>query len=284
MALSALNDVPRFTGIVIPSLNQGRFLAQALESVFSQREISVKVAVCDGGSTDLTLTVAGQYMHRFAFFRSHPDRGQAAAINEGISQLTNTLYVGWLNADDVLLPDGLRAMASYLDHHPECVAVFGKAHIIDEEGRIIGQYPTRPFNRKTFAIRCTISQPASLIRESAWVQVGGLDESIETCMDYDLWWRLSKIGQLGYIDRFVACSRDHPNSKTRTLRKLVNDEAVSILLRHRGMVPRNWCMQNIIEGLENYPGSTSLGRRWKGIKRYVLINKWKALLPQNWRV
>jgi GT2 family glycosyltransferase len=268
--------------VAIPSLNQGEFLEDALKSLLSQSNVKTHIALVDGGSTDKTREIISLYRDKFDYVRSSPDDGQAAAINEGISRLPKAPYAGWLNADDLLLPHGLEAMASFLDVHPEYVAVFGKAHIINGKGQIIGEYPTQPFNKKTFAVCCTICQPASLIRRSAWEQVGELDESIETCLDYDLWWRLSKIGQLGYIDQFVACTRDHPNSKTRTQRKLVNDEAVSILLRHRGMVPVNWCVANILEGSESSHNRERLARKLRLTMLYIRINKWKALLPCNW--
>jgi GT2 family glycosyltransferase len=268
--------------LAIPSLNQGPFVIQALKSILNQNDVTLKLAFCDGGSRDRTLSLVRTYRDQFSFFRSSPDRGQAAAINEGMIKIKDTIYVTWLNADDLLLPQGLSRMVSFLDHHPECVAVFGRAHIIDEEGKVIREYPTRPFNQKAFAVNCMICQPASLIRRSAWQAVGGLDESIQTSMDYDLWWRLSKMGQIGYFEQFVACSRDHSQSKTRRLRKKVNDEAVAILLKHWGMVPRNWCAANILENLE--PGSCRApwAKRWEATKLYFRINKWKALLPQNW--
>ncbi len=269
-------------GLVVPSFNQGQFLAQALKSTFNQENVSLKVALCDAGSTDETLSLIGLYRDRLTFFRSHQDRGQAAAINEGISQLRETSYVGWLNADDVLLPDGLGVMARFLDQHSEYIAVFGKAYVIDEKGNVAGEYPTRPFRTRAFAIHCTICQPASLIRRWAWDAVGGVNESIQTCMDYDLWWRLSKIGRIGYLEQFVACTRDHAHSKTRMQRKIVNDEAVSILLRHWGMVPLNWCIANILEGPVESQNNTYLGRRWEAARQYIQINRWKAFLPQNW--
>lgn len=268
--------------MVIPSLNQAQFLEDAIKSLFNQKGVNLQIALVDGGSTDQTREILSLYEDKCNYLRSSPDHGQAAAINEGISRLANAPYVGWLNADDLVLPDELRAMAYFLDHHPEYVAVFGKAHIIDEKGKIIGDYPTRAFNKKTFAINCTICQPASLIRGWAWNELGGLDESIQTCLDYDLWWRLSKIGRIGYLEQFVACTRDHSRSKTRMQRKTVNDEAVSILLRHWGMVPKNWCMANILEGLVDCHKNTRLGRRWEATKRYLQINRWRALLPQNW--
>lgn len=267
--------------IITPSLNQGMFIEETLKSVLSQDYPNIEYRVIDGGSTDDTLAVLKRYGDRIKWI-SEPDRGQSAAINKGMSQVADTTYVGWLNADDLLLPNGLASMASFLDQHPACVAVFGKAYIIDDKGNRIGQYPTKPFNKKEFAVHCTISQPASLIRRSAWETVGGLDESIQRCMDYDLWWRLSRIGEIGYLDQFVASSRDHVRSKTRTQRKEVNEEAVSILLRHWGMVPRNWCTANILEGLVDCRRNTYWGRRREAVKQYVSINSWKALLPRNW--
>jgi glycosyltransferase involved in cell wall biosynthesis len=267
--------------VVTPSLNQGMFIEQAIRSVLSQDYPAIKYMVVDGGSTDNTIEVLRKYSDKITW-TSQPDGGQSVAINKGVSLVASTSYVGWLNADDLLLPHGLALMACFLNHHPECISVFAKAYIIDEEGKRIGQYPTKPFNKKEFAVHCTISQPASLIRRWAWDAVGGLDESIETCMDYDLWWRLSEIGKIGYLEQFAACSRDHARSKTRTQRVKVNEEAISILLRHWGMVPRNWCMANILEGLVEGPKNTHLGRRWEAVKQYVLINRWKSLLPRNW--
>jgi hypothetical protein len=267
--------------IITPSLNQGMFIEETIQSVLSQDYPNIEYWVIDGGSTDDTLAVLKRYGDRVKWI-SEPDRGQSAAINKGMSQVGDTTYVGWLNADDLLLPHGLKSMASFLDQHPACVAVFGKAYIIDDKGNRTGQYPTKPFNKKEFAVHCTISQPASLIRRSAWETIGGLDESIHRCMDYDLWWRLSGIGEIGYLDRFVASSRDHAQSKTRTQRKEVNEEAISILLRHWGMVPRNWCTANILEGLVDCRRNTYLGRRREAVKHYVSINRWKALLPRNW--
>lgn len=268
--------------MVIPSLNQGQFLEDAINSLLNQKGVNLQIALVDGGSTDQTREILSLYEDKCNYLRSSPDHGQTAAINEGISRLADVTYVGWLNADDLLLPDGLKTMAYFLDNHPEYVAVFGKAHIIDKKGKIIGEYPTRPFNKRKFAVHCTICQPASLIRGWAWNVVGGLDESIQTCLDYDLWWRLSKIGRIDYLEKFVACTRDHSRSKTRMQRKTVNDEAISILLRHWGMVPKNWCVANILEGLDDCHKNTRLGRRWEATKRYFQINRWKALLPQNW--
>jgi GT2 family glycosyltransferase len=228
--------------IAVPSLDQGRFLGEALDSVFAQTGVDVGVAVLDAGSRDDSPAVIRQYESRLAYWRSRPDAGQAAAINEGIARLAGTRHVTWLNADDVLLPGALARMAADLDAHPDRVAVFGEAHIIDAGGHIIGRFPTRPFSRRALARRSIICQPASLISRRAWEAVGGLDESLHICLDYDLWWRLSKLGPIGYLSEPIACSRDHAATKTRAGQDRLYREAFGVLLRHLGYVPWRWCL------------------------------------------
>src|SRR5262245_66045169 len=112
-------------GIVVPSLNQGRFLGQTLESLLAQ-DIDVRVAVLVAGSQDDVREAIRRYEHWLTYWRSAPDLGQAAAVNEGIARLAEARYVGWLNSDDILLTGALSMLAGYLDRHPECVAVFGR--------------------------------------------------------------------------------------------------------------------------------------------------------------
>jgi hypothetical protein len=238
-------------GIVVPSLNQGRFLASAIDSLLASREVPVSIAVVDGGSTDESARIVERYRSRLSYYRSRQDEGQAAAVNEGVAALVAGVpdlgYVGFLNADDVLLDLGLAALVRALEAHPEFVAVAGRAHIIAESGAIKGEYPSAPFSRSLFARRCTICQPATLIRRAAWESAGGLDPSLEMCLDYDLWWRLSSIGPIGFTDAIVAASRDHPATKTRTRREQYFREAMQIVRREYGRVPWHWYISEALE-------------------------------------
>src|SRR5262245_51652048 len=228
--------------IVVPSLNQGQFLGAALASIFAQSEPMVRVAVMDGGSRDRSLDELQAYAPRLAYWRSGPDGGQAAAINEGVERVGMAEYVGWLNADDVLLPGALARLSAHLAGHPCCVPVFGPPHIYDADGGVIGDFPTRPFTRRRLSRTSIICQPASLIRRSAWTAVGGLDESLNVSLDYDLWWRLSQLGSIDFVPEFVACSRDHESTKTRRQQDRMYAESFAIVRRHLGYVPWRWCL------------------------------------------
>lgn len=224
--------------VAVPSFNQGRFLSQALESIFSQN-LTVEVFVLDGGSTDETLDVIRHWEPKLSGWRSGPDAGQAAAINEGIA-LGSAPYVCWLNSDDYFLPGGLARLVEALEAS-EAPAVYGQCtNFIEKNGR---SYPVwvEPFSVDRLAIRCIVSQPATLIRRSAWERIGGTDPQLHMVMDYDLWWRLYKeAGPLLHIGANVAVNREHEATKTKTQRRRHYSEAMAVVRRHYGRVPWKW--------------------------------------------
>jgi glycosyltransferase involved in cell wall biosynthesis len=225
--------------VAVPSFNQGQFLDDALASIFSQN-VPIEVFVLDGGSVDNSLAVIQKWQHKLAWWRSVKDNGQAAAINEGIAKGTAP-YVCWLNSDDWFLENGLKQLVSALEKAPKAPAVYGRAWNVIEQSKQKQPVWVEPFSEHRLALRCIISQPATLIRRDAWEAIGGVDASLHMAMDYDLWWRLYKLGEpLHFLDEFVAVNREHALTKTKTQRRLHYREAMEVVRKHHGSIPLKW--------------------------------------------
>ncbi len=225
--------------IAVPSLNQGNFLDDALTSIFEQK-VPVEVFVMDGGSTDNSAEVIKKWSPQLAGWRSSEDDGQSAAINEGIA-LGRAPFVCWINSDDWLLLDGLSILLQELALKPNVPAAYGRAwNLIEKSGKRAPVW-VEPFDERRLAQRCIISQPATLIRRSAWETVGGLDRHLSMAMDYDLWWRLFKqFGAMQFVDKFIAVDRIHAMTKSNTRRVEHYHEAISVVRKHYGSVPLKW--------------------------------------------
>ncbi len=231
-------DGPLVT-VAVPSFNQGRYLDQALESIFSQ-DVPVEVFVADGGSTDKSLEVIKQWAPHLAGWRSAADAGQSAAINECIAK-GSAPFVCWLNSDDWLLPGALKTLLKTLKDHPTAPMAYGRTwNFVQESGKRTATL-VKPFSEWWLARFCIVSQPGTLVSRPAWEAVQGVDGTLHMAMDYDLWWRLFKqVGPLHFVDEFVAVNRDHDATKTNTQRRLHYHEAMAVVRKHHGRIPLKW--------------------------------------------
>jgi glycosyltransferase involved in cell wall biosynthesis len=224
--------------IITPSLNQGRFIRDTIESVLSQEYPKLEYIVMDGGSTDDTLDILHSYGNRLTW-RSAPDLGQADAVNSGF-RLAKGEILGWLNSDDTYQPGAVKAAVEHLATNPDTAVVYGDAYYIDEKNTVIGTYPTEDFDMGRLAEACLICQPTAFMRRAALQTVGFLDPALRYCMDYDLWIRLGRRFRIDRIKRFLANSRRYPETKSFSRRDQLFKEIYAVAERSFGHVSPYW--------------------------------------------
>jgi len=204
-------DLP-LVSVVTPSLNQGRYLEQAIRSVLEQDYPRVEHIVVDGGSTDGT-TIDVLRRHRHLRWVSEVDGGQAAAINKGFRMAAGEIYT-WLNSDDFLLPGAISAAVEAL-RETSCALVHGGWRRIDEEGNVLRDVQVVPFDyRRQLEEVNVVCQPGAFFTRDAYWAVGGVDETYRYAMDYELWLKLGKRFGVCHVDRLQAAYRYHEHSKS----------------------------------------------------------------------
>ena len=225
-------DVQPPVSVITPSYNQGQFLGAAIDSVLAQDYPRIEYLVVDGGSSDSSLDVLRSYDNRVRWI-SEPDRGQADAINKGVT-LTRGELVAWMNADDVYTPGAIGRAVAVLQAHQQAALVYGQAEFMDHRGNALGPSShVRPFSLDQLIHDLDfVVQPATLFRRDAFLAVGGLDPDLHYCLDYDLWIKLALRYQVQYLPAVLAHARIYPTTKTASggLKRL--DEIEQMIRRY----------------------------------------------------
>jgi len=235
--MSKKSYLPKIS-IVTPSLNQGRFLSQCIESVLTQNYPNLEFIIIDGGSTDETISVIKKYESEIHYWISEPDDGQSDAINKGFRRASGDL-VAWLNADDYYLPGTFCKVAEGYRLHQTAPFYFGDGLRVDEIGGVISNFfPTGRliFDHQALVMGLNyILQPSTFINHEALVKVGYLDISLHYGMDSDLWMRLSAFGIPYVIDSVLSATREYSTTKTASGSFLRVEELRQISMKYSGL-------------------------------------------------
>jgi hypothetical protein len=208
-------SLPRIS-VVVPSLNQAPFLAQALDSILAQNYPDLELIVMDGGSTDGSLEIIRAHERHLAFWQSRPDGGQSCAINRGVERSTGQI-VCWLNSDDLFCPDALVRVGWAAEEHPGFGMYIGNGFRLDDGTGRRTPYCPRPLALSRRALReggAYIHQPSTFFARTAWERVGGLNERLKYCMDWDVILRVADLFPVVLIDEFLATTREYDDTKT----------------------------------------------------------------------
>ena len=167
------------------------------------------------------------------------DEGQSDALNRGFAKARGD-WLFWLNADDMLLPDALARVRRLISDGGERLDwIAGNQVLIDSSRRIVRCSVGNAWY--DFLYRHSVPHvygPSSFFRRELYHRVGGMDASLNFCMDWDLWIRFAKAGaKFRRIGKYLWAQRQWDGSKTQ--RKLTDCEASSHQAEVRRMLESN---------------------------------------------
>ena len=225
---------PKIT-VVTPSYNQAKYLEETLRSVLAQRDQIHEYFVLDGGSNDGSAELIKKYADETGgidYWHSRKDKGQSDAIHQGFERATGD-YLAWINSDDVYLPGALRLVRETLARHSDWDVLTGYHVRMDAESRIVSQHriPRESHTMVKWGVQHT-AQQTCFFRKSLYDRLGGLDLTLHTSMDTELWLRMFHAGSTwGHIPQYLAGFRLHETAKGTAWLKEYAEERVIVHAR-----------------------------------------------------
>lgn len=225
--------------IIIPTLNEEKFLPNLLQSLVEQSEKDFEVFVVDGHSKDKTRETALAYKNKLTNFNfiQVPKAGVSMQRNLGAKKSKGE-YLVFLDADSVVLPYFVERVRNYINTYPDPQVftswfrpdgdttedVFMTLMIVASiEGSIYFHRPWAP-------------GPLTVIKRSTFENINGYDESMSFGEDYDLGMRLYEKKIMLQVIRetiyIYSLRRMRKEGKLRTLPKYIRATLSVIFTKH----------------------------------------------------
>ena len=172
--------------IVMPCFNQVEFIERSILSIFNQGYPNIELVIIDGGSKDGTIEVIKRYEKHITFWTSENDNGQSDALNKGFKYCTGDIY-GWLNSDDIYLPNAFRHAIEAFDKRSDKRIVFGDFLSIDKHDKILDFNHAFDFSLNQFKYEGFHLNAQSMFwQKSVHAFFSGFDINLKNTMDYQM--------------------------------------------------------------------------------------------------
>ena len=178
-------NLPKIS-IVMPSYNQVEFIERSILSVLNQNYQNYELLIIDGGSNDGTIEVIKKYQKYITFWISEKDKGQSDALNKGFERCSGEIF-GWLNSDDVYLPDAFKLVVRAMKKNPNKKIIFGDFLSIDRGDNILDFHHVFDFNLNQFKYEGFHLNAQSMFwRKNVHESFSGFDKNLKITMDYQM--------------------------------------------------------------------------------------------------
>lgn len=229
--------------IITPCLNAVRTIELTLSSVAAQTYPNVEHIVIDGGSTDGTIDVLRGFRSKVPLrWLSEPDSGMYAAINKGIG-LAEGDVLAYLNSDDLYLPWSVQSAVSALLSR-DADLVFGDVFGLVKRGGVsiwvrIHLYPR--FRPRVYAHEVNMGQPSVFWHRRVSDAVGGFDEQLRYCGDFEYWLRTGAAGfRYTHVREVLAVAVDHEGSLANVHARALQQEFDETKARYSDRLKARW--------------------------------------------
>lgn len=201
--------------VILPVLTADRFLCQAINSLKNQTLENFECLVCfSGNKSQWPESLAGGDP-RFRILHMEGET-LARALATGV-EMAAAPFIARMDADDIALPNRLEYQCRELSRQPETALLGCAWRVIDGEGREIRKkFPPRaPSLPKALLWGCPFLHPGVMLRKESLLAAGNYRAFFSHAEDYDLWFRLSRLGALRNMPEILMKYRIHDANKSR---------------------------------------------------------------------
>jgi glycosyltransferase involved in cell wall biosynthesis len=182
-----MSSKPLFSIITI-NYNDSIGLQKTCESIYFQEFNNFEHIIIDGGSTDDSNRIIGNFSKLGSNIISEPDDGIYDAMNKGIN-LAQGSFIGFLNSGDVYVDEHvLNDISSFLYRikEPEILAIFGNKLYQNIQGDIVRTWRPGEFSKFKYFFGWMTPHQSTFISAKCYRYFGLFNLKFKIAADYEL--------------------------------------------------------------------------------------------------
>jgi glycosyltransferase involved in cell wall biosynthesis len=211
--------------VILPVFNGGIYLIDSVESVLSQADANFEFLILDDCSTDGSREYLKNINNDYTFiYYNDVNKGLFFNLNFLVQKSRGKLIKLWAQ-DDIMYPYCLQQFISFHKQNINIGFSYSDRDIIDENGLIkietrIDDTPniisSELHARIAFFTGSIAGNIANVcISKNALLAVGPFREDMKISADFDMWVRLAKDYETGFIKQKLIKLRDHKKQLSR---------------------------------------------------------------------
>jgi glycosyltransferase involved in cell wall biosynthesis len=197
--------------IILPTFNRPQYIPDTVASIFAQTYRDWELLITDDGSDDDTrayLQTLVDAPRVRLLQRVHT--GRPAVVRNAALREARGIYVAFMDSDDLWMPTKLETQVNCLQSDNSREWSHTGFVLCDRQGN------DRPMPaadgwilKELLEARTVIALPSVVVSRRLLERVGGFDESLVMCEDYDLWLRMAALTRIVAIDEPLTRVRRH---------------------------------------------------------------------------
>jgi glycosyltransferase involved in cell wall biosynthesis len=199
-----------FFSVIIPVYNTEAYIRESIESAINQHGVKHEIIVVNDGSTDKSLVIAKSFGNQVKIY-NQKNMGLSAARNSG-ANIASGNYLAFLDADDVWMPGKLLAQSNKIMEGYNIVYTnrinIGQIRDLPEIHSDIVKMPEGDIWRDLL-FGNMITASSSVILKELYRDIGGFNNDLRSCEDWDLWLRCSENNLIGFCPDPLVKYRFH---------------------------------------------------------------------------
>lgn len=230
-------NVEQSVAVILTTYNDATYLREALSSVFAQERHANEVIVVDDGSFVSPAPILADFPKATLLRKSNG--GLSSARNLGLHR-ARSRYITFLDADDRLEPNAIASGLACFARRPDAAMVYGGHRRIRANGDRAGCDNYTAVSEDAYCDLLSgnrIGMHATVLyRREVILALGGFDEGLRRCEDYDLYLRIARRYPIASHPEIIAEYRWHGHNMSRNTEEMLQ-AALAVHARYLGHTP-----------------------------------------------